>query len=285
MLIRTPHIFFLLFLCLVQSSFGQETDKQLEAALRAVGDQMLTDLGDSSSRVLPIEKEGDTYRISFEKDMELEPGLLVSQIESSFQNNKLSTHYIVEVVACESQEVVYSYEMNLLQQTDLIPCRSRLLPLDCYQVLFTVMDAPVMIDDDGESTSSWWLYMVVGLLFLAVLYLLFVRKSKPKKRDPNLIPLGRFAFDTRNSQLVLEDYRVELSSKEADLLLLLHQQANTQVEREVILNKVWGDEGDYVGRTLDVFISKLRKKLEPDPGVRIKNIRGVGYKLVLNDPV
>lgn len=285
MLIRTPHIFFLLFLCLVQSSFGQETDKQLEAALRAVGDQMLTDLGDSSSRVLPIEKEGDTYRISFEKDMELEPGLLVSQIESSFQNNKLSTHYIVEVVACESQEVVYSYEMNLLQQTDLIPCRSRLLPLDCYQVLFTVMDAPVMIDDDGESASSWWLYMVVGLLFLAVLYLLFVRKSKPKKRDPNLIPLGRFAFDTRNSQLVLEDYRVELSSKEADLLLLLHQQANTQVEREVILNKVWGDEGDYVGRTLDVFISKLRKKLEPDPGVRIKNIRGVGYKLVLNDPV
>lgn len=284
MLTRPLHIFFLLFLCLVQPSLGQETDKQLEAALRSVGDQMLTNLGDSISRVLPIQKEGDTFRISFEKELELEPGLLVSQIESSLQNKKLSTHYIVEVVACESKEVVYSYEMNLLHQTDLIPCRSRLLPLGCYQVLFTGMDAPVIQEDGEEKASSWWLYMVVGLLFLAVLYLLFVRKPKTKKRDPNLIALGRFAFDTRNSQLVLEDYRVELSSKEADLLLLLHQQANTQVEREVILNKVWGDEGDYVGRTLDVFISKLRKKLEPDPGVRIKNIRGVGYKLVLNDP-
>ena len=55
---------------------------------------------------------------------------------------------------------------------------------------------------------------------------------------------------------------------------------NTTVERDVILNMVWGDEGDYVGRTLDVFISKLRKKLEADSSVKIVNIRGVGYKLV-----
>jgi len=55
---------------------------------------------------------------------------------------------------------------------------------------------------------------------------------------------------------------------------------NTTVEREVILNIVWGDEGDYVGRTLDVFISKLRKKLEVDSSIKIVNIRGVGYKLV-----
>jgi len=49
------------------------------------------------------------------------------------------------------------------------------------------------------------------------------------------------------------------------------------------LANVWGDQGDYVGRTLDVFISKLRKKLEADTNVRIVNIRGVGYKLVLGE--
>jgi DNA-binding response OmpR family regulator len=54
------------------------------------------------------------------------------------------------------------------------------------------------------------------------------------------------------------------------------------VERDEILNKVWGDDGDYVGRTLDVFISKLRKKLEADACVKIVNIRGVGYKLVVD---
>jgi DNA-binding response OmpR family regulator len=48
------------------------------------------------------------------------------------------------------------------------------------------------------------------------------------------------------------------------------------------LNKVWGDEGDYIGRTLDVFISKLRKKLEADSSIKIVNIRGVGYKLVMD---
>ena len=63
--------------------------------------------------------------------------------------------------------------------------------------------------------------------------------------------------------------------------MLLYQKANTTVERDIILNKVWGDEGDYVGRTLDVFISKLRKKLETDSTIKIVNIRGVGYKLVI----
>ena len=73
----------------------------------------------------------------------------------------------------------------------------------------------------------------------------------------------------------------ELTSKEADLLALLHASVNTTVERYVLLKNVWGDEGAYVGRTLDVFISKLRKKLEADPSIRIVNVRGIGYKLIL----
>ena len=64
------------------------------------------------------------------------------------------------------------------------------------------------------------------------------------------------------------------------MLKLLNESANTTVPKEVLLNKVWGDEGDYIGRTLDVFISKLRKKLEADPELKIINARGVGYKLI-----
>lgn len=82
--------------------------------------------------------------------------------------------------------------------------------------------------------------------------------------------------------LLFADTKIELTSKEADLLSLLHSSANTTIAREQILEIVWGDEGDYIGRTLDVFISKLRKKLEDDPSVKIVNIRGVGYKLILN---
>lgn len=97
-----------------------------------------------------------------------------------------------------------------------------------------------------------------------------------------MISLGEYHFDKRNTELLIEQQRIELTSKEADLLLLLYNAANTTVERDVILNMVWGDEGDYVGRTLDVFISKLRKKLEFDSKVKIVNIRGVGYKLVMD---
>ena len=82
--------------------------------------------------------------------------------------------------------------------------------------------------------------------------------------------------------LSIDNQTIELSNKETELLALLHSSANEPVEREVLLHKVWGDNGDYVGRTLDVFISKLRKKLEADSSVKIVNIRGVGYKLVMN---
>jgi len=73
---------------------------------------------------------------------------------------------------------------------------------------------------------------------------------------------------------------IELSSKETDLLFLLFNHKNKVMTRENILQIVWGDEGDYIGRTLDVFISKLRKKLAKDPNVKIVNVRGIGYKLI-----
>ena len=59
---------------------------------------------------------------------------------------------------------------------------------------------------------------------------------------------------------------------------------NKPIAREDILQRIWGDEGDYVGRTLDVFISKLRKKLAADASLKIVNLRGVGYKLVMDLP-
>ena len=125
-------------------------------------------------------------------------------------------------------------------------------------------------------------YIAIGILFvpIVVVFLFLWKRRKPSTIDPNLISLGEYHFDKRNTELLINHQRIELTNKEADLLLLLYDAVNTTVEREVILNMVWGDDGDYVGRTLDVFISKLRKKLEGDSNVKIINIRGVGYKLV-----
>lgn len=93
--------------------------------------------------------------------------------------------------------------------------------------------------------------------------------------------MGSFQFDPQQMKLIRDGETHELTGKETELLQQLYQCVNEVVEKEALLKQVWGDEGDYIGRTLDVFISRLRKKLEADPSVRILNIRGVGYKLVI----
>ena len=124
----------------------------------------------------------------------------------------------------------------------------------------------------------------MGLVIMIVAVTAYKRKKKSvsHSENPNLVSLGKYHFDKLNAELIIEEQRIELTSKEADLLMLLYDTVNTTVEREVLLNRVWGDEGDYIGRTLDVFISKLRKKLEFDTQVKIVNVRGVGYKLVMD---
>ena len=133
-------------------------------------------------------------------------------------------------------------------------------------------------EDTGYIPYLFLTLLVLGLATAS--YFIWKKKNQPPPADPNLVPIGKYQFDKRNTELRIADRKIELTTKEAELLLFLYNTVNTTVEREVILNMVWGDEGDYVGRTLDVFISKLRKKLDADASVKIINIRGVGYKLV-----
>lgn len=287
------------FICLLlftpksNAQFMQD-ERHLEVALRIIGHQVMLSSGDSISRVLPIQKEEDgRYSILFESEFEFSPEELVTTINEVVHETRMSRHFIVEVEQCETGEVVYSYEMNLLEHKDLIPCKARRLPQSCYQLFFTLLDSgePLAASQDvAPAPSNEWLsgpgavsYSLLSVLLVVLLgtFVFLWRRRRNSRVDPNVISLGEYRFDKRNTELVLGNQRTELTGKEADLLLLLYKAANTNVAREVILNKVWGDQGDYVGRTLDVFISKLRKKFEADPKVKIVNIRGVGYKLVI----
>ena len=273
------------------SAQNRQDERHIEVSLRMVGHQVLLSSKDSISRVLPIVKENDRYKIVFESEFEFEPEELVATFDRIVKETGIAKSYIVEVEACETREVVYIFEMGYTEESNIIPCRGRDIPKSCYTILFTLMD-PVSLSDasggpsDDSSTQVGILaYSVISLLFIFLVgFVIFLWQKRTKVvSDPNLISLGAYQFDKRNTELLFKNQKTELTSKEADLLLLLHDQANKGVEREVILNEVWGDEGDYVGRTLDVFISKLRKKLEGDSSVKIVNIRGVGYKLVLNN--
>jgi len=98
------------------------------------------------------------------------------------------------------------------------------------------------------------------------------------ERSRQTFEFASFHFDHRNLVLKHADETRKLTKKEADVLRLLCMHRDQVLPRELVLNMVWGDDTYFLGRSLDVFISRLRKYLRHDPRVHINNVHGVGFK-------
>jgi DNA-binding winged helix-turn-helix (wHTH) protein len=105
----------------------------------------------------------------------------------------------------------------------------------------------------------------------------------PKELTPELAALGKFLFDVKGQRLLLGREVIGLTDKECSILELLHQSFGELISRETLMEKIWINEGVITTRSLDVFVSKLRKKLSGDPELRITNVHGKGYKLEASD--
>jgi DNA-binding response OmpR family regulator len=97
-----------------------------------------------------------------------------------------------------------------------------------------------------------------------------------------MFTLGSVLFDPNNRKLMLHEKTIELTGTETRVLSIFALSPNETIERSRIQKEIWEDEGVIVGRSLDMFISKLRKKLEFDPTVKIVVIRGKGYKMEIS---
>jgi len=93
--------------------------------------------------------------------------------------------------------------------------------------------------------------------------------------------LGKYTFDTRKQTLTEGENVVKLTTKESDLLKLLCQNANKVLERNYALKSIWIDDNYFNARSMDVYITKLRKHLKDEPTVEIINVHGKGYKLIV----
>jgi DNA-binding response OmpR family regulator len=102
---------------------------------------------------------------------------------------------------------------------------------------------------------------------------------QPEAEDTSKFILGNYIFDTINFELKHADFQKVLTKKEAQILKILCKFKNQVVAREVVLNAVWGQDDYFVGRSLDVFITKLRKYFSKDERIQISNIHGIGFKL------
>ncbi|RSK38674.1 winged helix-turn-helix domain-containing protein [Mangrovimonas spongiae] len=275
--------YYILTLCVAYVQFAcsqnaqQLNTKEVKVALRTVGHKLLLAQQDSTSLVLPVKKINDTnYKLKFENPLSIAPNTLVSIIEHTFKKAKLPQHYIVEIAQCANGEIAYSYQMKREKDTDIIPCGSRVLPKSCY-VLF------VKFKKDEKSYYLWiW---TISLLVLG-LFAFFIWKRKQildnNSNSSLQVSLGSFTFYPEQHKLVKQAEEIRLSKKECEILEILTEKPNEVISREELSKRIWEDNGVVVGRSLDTYISKLRKKLKEDPKIQLTNVHGVGYKLVID---
>jgi DNA-binding response OmpR family regulator len=108
-----------------------------------------------------------------------------------------------------------------------------------------------------------------------------VREGRMEGHEIGKYKLGRLVFDYSRQVLRSPSGETKLTSKEAELLKLLCDTSNGVLDRSVALNRIWQDDSYFNARSMDVYITKLRKYLKEDPSVELLNVHGVGFKLVL----
>lgn len=104
-----------------------------------------------------------------------------------------------------------------------------------------------------------------------------------KNKDAMYRQIGRFQFDTQKQMLCIDGKQEKLTTKEAELLTLLSNRQNELLQRDYALKTIWIDANYYNARSMDVYITKLRKLLRDDPNVEIINVHGKGYKLIVSE--
>jgi len=259
--------------------------KLVKVTLREVGNQLLLTNEDSTSLILPVVALDESrFELSFDKSLSFEPGTLVSVMKTMFLKSGLPEHYIVEVIQCHDHEVAYSYEMTGDEQTTIIPCAGRDLPYGCYTLEVN------FINKDATVFSKQRLLYVLLLVALIVILFQGISKRRLAKVDVNAdepvvnnesVAIGSFQFFPEQNKLVKSSVEISLSRKECELLAIFIANPNQVIKRDELTKRVWEDNGVIVGRSLDTYISKIRKKLCGDDTIKLTNVHGVGYKLEL----
>lgn len=275
------------FICVACLAFGSagSTDFDIakrEILLRKLGHELLLQSGDSTSRVLPVEKiSDDEYLIRFEKEFTFQPDSLVITSRRLLAQHPLGGDYIVTVLNCDTAAVAYGFTISENVKDDIVACTGRIQPKACYTL-------NVRFKPSGISTATTG-YLLGILPFLAFIGIVVFRYTKPQKTFPHNKPepngtltIGSTLFNPHEKQLVVNNKATDLTGTETRLLLIFATSPNETIERSRLQKEIWEDEGVIVGRSLDMFISKLRKKLEDEPNAHIVVVRGKGYKLEIS---
>ena len=287
-LLLPPLAALIIFFTVYASSRDDEKmpgEDRYQTALRMIGHQLLLSAGDTRSRVLPIKQlPGNKFEVHFENQLTLQPDSIFRIVSETARRSLLPDDYTADVVECTNNGVVYSFVMSHIDSNIIVPCIGRTLREGCYYIAISFASSTPSIPGEAWigaiallSLSGWQIYS----------YLKKKRHTNneeekapvPKK---NIISFGNFLFHADERYLEIDHERIDLTDKESKLLHLLALSLNRTLDRDKLQKEVWENEGVIVTRSLDVFISRLRKKLEKDPNLRLTNVHGKGYKLEID---
>ena len=267
---------------------GAASDQQVNLALREIADRILKQNQDRFSPIPPILAEGGgAYLIRLGTDVDY--ASLRALVDATLKRHAIRADYRLSLIESQSREITLGFLAYERDENKEVACADREPTAACFDVRLTLLgqetQVPITQTAHSPQPIRWWL---MGLAIGFPLLLLGWRKKpapvveKEAAADGWEVKTGMTAFHPVNQSLKINNAITQLTFREAKLLNYFFEHANLVLERDTILEAVWGDEGIIVGRSLDVFVSRLRKKLKADPGLNIVNVHGVGYRLELS---
>lgn len=267
----------------VAFSFTDKDDFNLarrEILIRKIGHELLLQSGDSVSRVMPLKKlSQNEYQIKFENAMSILPDSLVNISQRLLGRDKDIADYVVNVLNCDNAHVAYGYAIANNTKDDIVSCKGRKLPTACYIINIKFKPSVMLNAKNGMMLGGLTIFAFIGFMFMGSVKQRKVLSALTQVQDSDIFKLGTVLFDAKNRKLVLNESTTDLTATETRVLRIFAISPNEAIERRRLQKEIWEDEGVIVGRSLDMFISKLRKKLELDSNIKIVVIRGKGYKL------
>ena len=253
---------------------------QVNLALRRTADKLLRLSGDTVSRIPAIEHvEKNVWRVYMYAPFEYDA--LPSNLQASMDMYHISQVYEVAIRQCENDIIDLGYHKLDFVQDSIVPCGGRPEPEGCHYIEISFLDQKV-----EKSFWSGKSYLLM-LAFMSGAGVLWWFRRKPSdsitnNQEVEWLEFGKSKLNINGQVLVIGGIQIQLTYRETKLLKLFAIHQGQLLERESILQQVWGDEGIQVGRSVDVFVSRLRKKLASDETLGIVAVHGVGYRMEVN---
>jgi len=257
--------------------------EKVNLALRRTAHNLLIVNGDSVSRIPAVgQMDANTFNVKIDHLFNYDK--LPQLLQESLDLHGIKRPYNVSILNCNNGQIQLGYNFQDLSKKGGVPCAKRSQEPGCYNLKVSFYP-----ESKTASTGSNWWVLPIGSLLVGLGFIVWKRAKKEQipvstqqievAGNSTKSRFGTSELDLPNLLLLSGNKTYNLTYREAKLLNLFTLNKNQILERDFILKSVWEDEGIIVGRSVDVFVSRLRKMLANDANIKIAAVHGIGYRM------